>query len=177
MDYLNPRRCEKDYFYEERFLVSYRALYEIAINKYIPETVLEYINDCDRVINFSDFNYRFSEKGYRIIPFSLSCKDDLVEFKSDVVETLDVVTAVGEKKVSEYTRVKETTTYDKLNAISIGKTSNGVEYILQYSSDNTYKTTTYLHKIENVNKGKPTTDFQDIAEYLSNNGLKLAKQK
>lgn len=149
----------------------------MKINKYIPETVLEYINNCDRVINFSDFNYRFSEKGYRIIPFSLSCKDDLVEFKSDVVETLDVVTAVGEKKVSEYTRVKETTTYDKLNAISIGKTSNGVEYILQYSSDNTYKTTTYLHKIENVNKGKPTTDFQDIARYLSDNGLKLAKQK
>lgn len=177
LDYLNPRRCEKDYFYEERFLVSYRALYEIAINKYIPETVLEYINNCDRVINFSDFNYRFSEKGYRIIPFSLSCKDDLVEFKSDVVETLDVVTTVGEKKVSEYTRVKETTTYDKLNAISIGKTSNGVEYMLQYSSDNTYKTTTYLHKIENVNKGKPTNNFQDIAEYLSNNGLKLAKQK
>ena len=177
MDYLNPRRCEKDYFYEERFLVSYKAIYEIAINKYIPETVLEYIDNCDRVINFNDFNYRFSEEGYRIIPFSLSCKDDLVEFKSDVVETLDVVTAVGEKKVSEYTRIKETTTYDKLNAISIGKTSNGVEYILQYSSDNTYKTTVYLHKIENVNKGKPTNNFQDIAEYLSNNGLKLAKQK
>lgn len=177
LDYLNPKRCEKDYFYEERFLVSYKALYEIAINKYIPKTVLEYINNYDRVINFSDFNYRFSEEGYRIIPFSLSCKDDLVEFKSDVVETLDVVTTVGEKKVSEYTRVKETTTYDKLNAISIGKTSNGVEYMLQYSSDNTYKTTTYLHKIENVNKGKPTNNFQDIAEYLSNNGLKLAKQK
>ena len=177
LDYLNPRRCEKDYFYEERFLVSYKALYEIAINKYIPKTVLEYINNYDRVINFSDFNYRFSEEGYRIIPFSLSCKDDLVEFKSDVVETLDVVTTVGEKKVSKYTRIKETTTYDKLNAISIGKTSNGVEYMLQYSSDNTYKTTVYLHKIKNVNKGKPTTDFQDIARYLSDNGLKLAKQK
>lgn len=177
MDYLNPRRCEKDYFYEERFLVSYRAIYEIAINKYIPETVLEYIDNCDRVINFRDFNDRFSEKGYVITPYSLCCKDNLVEFKSDVVETLDVVTTVGEKKVSEYTRVKETTTYDKLNAISIGKTSNGVEYMLQYSSDNTYKTTTYLHKIENVNKGKPTNNFQDIAEYLSNNGLKLAKQK
>nr|DAQ48497.1 MAG TPA: hypothetical protein [Caudoviricetes sp.]DAT07188.1 MAG TPA: hypothetical protein [Caudoviricetes sp.] len=177
LDYLNPRRCEKDYFYEERFLVSYEALYNIAINKYIPKTVLEYINNCDRVINFSDFNYKFSEEGYRIIPFSLSCKDDLVEFKSDAVETLDVVTTVGEKKVSEYTRIKETTTYDRLNGIYIGKTSNGVEYILQYSSDNIYKTTTYLHKIKNVNKGKPTTDFQDIARYLSDNGLKLAKQK
>lgn len=177
LDYLNPRRCEKDYFYEERFLVSYRALYEIAINKYIPKTVLEYINNCDRVINFNDFNYRFSEKGYVILPYSLCCKDNLVEFKSDDVETLDVVTTVGEKKVSEYTRIKETTTYDKLNAISIGKTSNGVKYMLQYSSDNTYKTTVYLHKIKNVNKGKPTNDFQDIAEYLSNNGLKLAKQK
>ena len=177
MDYLNPRRCEKDYFCEERFLISYKALYEIAINKYIPKTVLEYINDCDRVINFRDFNYRFSEKGYAITPYSLCHKDNMVEFKSDVVETLDVVTTVGEKKVSKYTRIKETTTYDKLNAISIGKTSNGVEYMLQYSSDNTYKTTTYLHKIENMNKGKPTTDFQDIAEYLSNNGLKLAKQK
>lgn len=177
MDYLNPRRCEKDYFCEERFLVSYKAMYNIAINKYIPKTVLEYINKCGRVINFSDFNDRFSEEGYRIIPYSLCQKDSLVDFKSDVVETLDVVTAVGEEKVSEYTRIKETTTYDKLNGICIGKTSDGIEYMLAYSSDNTYKTTAYLHKIKNVNKGKHTTDFQDIAKYLSDNGLKLAKQK
>lgn len=119
LDYLNPKRCEKDYFYEERFLVSYKAMYEIAINKYIPEAILVYIGSYDRVINFSNFNNRFSEEGYRIIPYSLSCKDNMVEFKSDVVETLDVVTAVGEKKVSEYTRIKETTTYDKLNAITL----------------------------------------------------------
>lgn len=177
LDYLNPRRCEKDYFCEDRFLVSYRAMYEIAINKYIPKTVLEYINNCGRVINFSDFNNRFSEEGYRITPYSLFCKDSMVEFKSDVVETLDVVTAVGEKKVSKYARIKETTTYDNLNGICIGKTSDGVEYMLTYSSDNIYKTTAYLHKIENVNKGEYTTRFQDIEEYLSNNGLKLAKQK
>lgn len=177
LNYFNPRRCEKDYFCEERFLVSYKAMYEIVINKYIPKTVLEYINNCDRVINFRDFNDRFSEEGYRIIPHSLYQKDSMVGFERDDIETLDVVTTVGEKKVSEYTRIKETTTYDKLNTICIGKTSNGVEYMLQYSSDNTYKTTAYLHKIENVNKGKPTTDFQNIAEYLSNNGLKLVKQK
>lgn len=177
MDYLNPRRCEKDYFCEERFLISYKALYNIALNKYIPKTVLEYIDNCGRVINFRDFNYRFSEEGYRMIPYSICDKDSMVSFKSDIVETLDVVTAVGGKKVSEYTRIKETTTYDRLNGIYIGKTSDGIEYILQYSSDNTYKTTAYLHKIENVNKGKHTTDFQAIAEYLSNNGLKLAKQK
>lgn len=177
LDYLNPRRCEKDYFCEERFLVSYKALYTIATTKYIPETVLEYINNCGRVINFNDFNDRFSEEGCRITPLSLSYNDSMVDFKSDVVETLDVVTAVGEKKVSEYTRIKETTTYDKLNGICIGKTSNGEECLLQYSSSNTYKTTAYLHKIENVNKGKYTTDFQDIAKYLSNNGLKLVKQK
>ena len=177
MDYLNPRRCEKDYFCEERFLVSYKAMYEIAINKYIPKAILVYLRSYDRVINFSDFNNRFSEEGYRIIPYSICDKDSMVEFKSDVVETLDVVTAVGEKKVSEYARIKETTTYDRLNGIYIGKTSDGVEYILQYSSDNTYTTTAYLHKIENVNKGKYTTDFQDIAKYLSDNGLKLVKQK
>lgn len=177
LNYCNPKRCEKDYFCEERFLVSYRAMYDIVTTKYIPKTVLEYIDNCGRVINFRDFNDRFSEEGYRIIPYSLCNKDDVVEFKSDVVETLDVVTAVGEEKVSEYTRIKETTTYDRLNTICIGKTSNGVEYMLQYSSDNTYKTTTYLHKIKNVNKGKYTNDFQDIAEYLNNNGLKLVKQK
>lgn len=177
LNYCNPKRCEKDYFCEERFLVSYRAMYDIATTKYIPKTVLEYIDNCGRVINFRDFNDRFSEKGYRIIPYSLCNKDGMVDFKSDVVETLDVVTAVGEEKVSEYTRIKETTTYDRLNAICIGKTSNGVEYMLQYSSDNTYKTTTYLHKIENVNKGKYTDDFSDIAKYLNNNGLKLVKQK
>lgn len=177
LDYCNPRRCEKDYFCEDRFLVSHKVMYIITTIKYIPKTVLEYINNCGRVINFRDFNDKFSEEGYVIIPYSLCYKDSLVDFKSDVVETLDVVTAVGEEKVSEYTRIKETTTYDKLNAIRIGKTSNGVEYMLQYSSDNTYKTTTYLHKIENVNKGKYTNDFQDIAKYLSNNGLKLVKQK
>ena len=150
-------------------------MYNIAINKYIPETVLEYINNCGRVINFRDFNDKFSEEGYRIIPYSLCDKDSIVDFKSDVIETLDVVTAVGEEKVSEYTRIKETTTYDKLNGIYIGKTSNGEECLLQYSSSNTYKTTTYLHKIKNVNKGKYTNDFQDIAKYLNNNGLKLVK--
>lgn len=177
LDYLNPRRCEKDYFCEERFLVSYQALYTIATTKYIPKTVLEYIDNCGRVINFRDFNYRFSEEGYIITPSSPPIKDSMVSFKSDIVETLDVVTAVGEKKVSEYTRIKETTTYDRLNAIYIGKTSNGVEYILPYSIDNTYKTTTYLHKIENANKGKYTDNFSDIEGYLSRNGLKLIKQK
>lgn len=177
MDYCNPRRCEKDYFCEERFLVSYKALYIIATTKYIPETVLEYINNYGRVINFRDFNDKFSGEGYRIIPYSLCGRDSMVDFKSDIVETLDVVTAVGEEKVSEYTRIKETTTYDKLNAIRIGKTSNGVEYMFQYSSDNTYKTTTYLHKIENVNKDNYTDNFSDIEEYLSRNGLKLIKQK
>lgn len=177
LDYLNPRRCEKDYFSEERFLVSYKAMYAIATTKYIPEAVLAYIQFNNRVINFSDFNNRFSEEGYRIIPFSQSTKDSMVDFKSDVVETLDVVTNIGEKKVSEYSRIKETTTYDRLNAICIGKTSNGVEYMLQYSIDNTYITTVYLHKIENVNKDNYTDDFQDITKYLSNNGLKLIKQK
>ena len=177
MEYLNPRRCEKDYFCEDRFLVSYNAMHIMEDNKYIPETILRYINSCDRVINIRGFNDKFSKEGYAIIPYSLCQKDSIIDFKSDVVETLDVVTAVGEKKVSEYTRVKETTTYDKLNTIFIGKTPDGVEYMLTYSSDNIYKTTAYLHKIENVNKGKYTTDFQDIERYLSNNGLKLAKQK
>lgn len=177
LNYLNPRRCENNYFCEERFLVSYEAMYGIAINKCIPEAILVYIRSYDRVINISDFNDRFGEEGYRIIPYSLCSKDSMVAFTSDVVETLDVVTDIGEKKVSEYARIKETTTYDKPNAISIGKTSNGVEYMLQYSSENTYKTTVYLHKIENVNKGEYTTDFRDIEEYLNNNGLKLAKQK
>ena len=177
LDYLNPRRCEKDYFSEERFLIPYRAMYEIAISKYIPEAILAYIQFSNRVINFSDFNNRFSEEGYRIIPLSPSTKDSMVDFKSDVVETLDVVTVVGENKVSEYFRIKETTTYDRLHFIYIGKTSNGVEYKLQYSIDNTYKTTTYLHKIENVNKGKYVNDYSIIEEYLTSNGLKLAKQK
>lgn len=177
LNYLNPRRCENNYFYEERFLVSYEASYVIATTKYIPKTVLEYINNCGRVINIGEFNDRFGEKGCRIIPYSLCSKDSMVAFTSDIVETLDVVTAVGENKVSEYDRIKETTTYDKLNTISIGNTSDGVEYMLQYSLDTTYKTTVYLHKIKNVNKGEYTTNFRDIEEYLNNNGLKLAKQK
>lgn len=176
MNYYNPRRCEKDYFCEERFLVSYQALYSIAINKYVPKTVLEYINKCSRVINFRDFNDRFSEEGYRIIPYSLCNKNNMIDFKSDVVETLDVITVVGEKKVSEYARIKETTTYDISNTIFVGKTSNGVEYMLQYSTGNTYAIDTYLHKIKNVNKCK-TDDYSIIEDYLSSNGLKLAKQK
>lgn len=177
LDYLNPRRCEKDYFCEERFLVSYKALYTIATTKYIPKTVLEYINKCGRVINFRDFNDRFSEEGYRIIPYSLCNKNNMIDFKSDVVETLDVITVVGKKKVSEYARIKETTTYDISNTIFVGKTSNGVEYMLQYSTGNTYAIDTYLHKIKNVNKCKYTDDYSIIEDYLSSNGLKLAKQK